>query len=331
MAVLLPGAAPRRARAEALRAARAHRRRRDDRLVLRQHVRHAGRLPLLPRPRRARALRQVRSSTFIDRVADGYAASLRRVLPFRAGRSSAACAVLARRGGVGGGALAEHVLPRDRRVDGAHLRPPRAGHLAGRRRPARSPTMGKTLAGRAARRGTSSWCSPTSGSPNNARSAMTSPNDGPHMGFIRLALVDPEKRKLSQREIAGPDARRSWSSTIPGVEFLQWPGGLVASVFANGYIAPLVVEVRSDNLAELDEQAKAVAEVARTVPGVRDVRVSLPERLPGDPRGHQARRGGHGRVSAREPRRRPRSTRRSATSTPRASGSTRTTASRTTS
>ena len=27
----------------------------------------------------------------------------------------------------------------------------------------------------------------------------------------------------------------------PGVEFLQWPGGLVASVFANGYIAPMVV------------------------------------------------------------------------------------------
>jgi len=30
------------------------------------------------------------------------------------------------------------------------------------------------------------------GSPENARSAMTSPNDGPHMGFIRVALVDQE-------------------------------------------------------------------------------------------------------------------------------------------
>ncbi len=29
------------------------------------------------------------------------------------------------------------------------------------------------------------------GSPGNARSAMTSPNNGPHMGFIRVALVDP--------------------------------------------------------------------------------------------------------------------------------------------
>jgi multidrug efflux pump subunit AcrB len=112
------------------------------------------------------------------------------------------------------------------------------------------------------------------GSPNNARSAMTSPNNGPHMGFLRIALSDPDKRKLSQREIADR-SREILNRHFPGVEFLQWPGGLVASVFANGYIAPLVLEVRGDNLAEIETQAKAVAEVARTVPGVRDVRVSL--------------------------------------------------------
>ena len=61
-------------------------------------------------------------------------------------------------------------------------------------------------------------------------------------------------------------------------------------MFANGYIAPLVVEVRGDNLDELDEQAKAVAEVARTVPGVRDVGSSLADRLPRGPRRHRSRR-----------------------------------------
>jgi hypothetical protein len=40
------------------------------------------------------------------------------------------------------------------------------------------------------------------GSPENARSAMTSPNDGPHMGFIRVALVDQEHRCRRAREIA---------------------------------------------------------------------------------------------------------------------------------
>jgi multidrug efflux pump subunit AcrB len=111
------------------------------------------------------------------------------------------------------------------------------------------------------------------GSPGNARSAMTSPNWGPHMGFIRLELVPTEARKLSQREIS--DRMRVILDThFPGVDFLQWPGGLVASVFSNGYFAPMVAEVRSDNLDELDGQARAVAEVARTVPGVRDVWVT---------------------------------------------------------
>jgi multidrug efflux pump subunit AcrB len=108
------------------------------------------------------------------------------------------------------------------------------------------------------------------GSPGNARSAMTSPNWGPHMGFIRLALTDPEERSLSQREIAD-QIRAILNKDYPGVEFLQWPGGLVASVFSNGYIAPLAVEVRGENLDQLAERARAVAEVARTVPGVRDV------------------------------------------------------------
>ncbi len=111
------------------------------------------------------------------------------------------------------------------------------------------------------------------GSPGNARSAMTSPNWGPHMGFIRLELVPTEERKLSQRDVSDR-IRAILARHYPGVDFLQWPGGLVASVFSNGFFAPVVLEVRSDNLEELDAQAKAVAEVARTVGGVRDVWVT---------------------------------------------------------
>jgi multidrug efflux pump subunit AcrB len=103
---------------------------------------------------------------------------------------------------------------------------------------------------------------------------MTSPNAGPHMGFIRLALLDADHRKLSQREIADR-MRAILTRGYPGVEFLQWPGGLVASVFSNGYVAPLVVELGADSLEELDRQSKAVAEVARSVPGIRDVYPSV--------------------------------------------------------
>jgi multidrug efflux pump subunit AcrB len=112
------------------------------------------------------------------------------------------------------------------------------------------------------------------GSPENARSAMTSTNDGPHMGFIRVALVEPEHRKHSQQQIADL-MRQLLNDRYPGVEFLQWPGGLVASVFSNGYYAPIAVELQNDNLDSLEEQGKTVAAVARTVGGVRDVRVEL--------------------------------------------------------
>ena len=120
------------------------------------------------------------------------------------------------------------------------------------------------------------------GAPNNARAALASPNAGPHQGFIRVQLSDAETRKahhLTQREVADK-SRVLLQKAFPGVEFLQYPGGLVASVFANGYNAPIVVEVRGDNLEELDQNAYEVAEVARTVPGVRDVYPTLELRYP---------------------------------------------------
>ena len=117
------------------------------------------------------------------------------------------------------------------------------------------------------------------GSPSKARSAMTSPNMGTHQGFILVELSEPAKRKLDQREIADR-MRELLQHTYPGVEFLQAPGGLVASVFSNGYIAPLVVEVRGDDLDAILDQSKAVAEVARSVPGIRDVYVRLENDYP---------------------------------------------------
>jgi multidrug efflux pump subunit AcrB len=117
------------------------------------------------------------------------------------------------------------------------------------------------------------------GTPQNARAAIVSPNSAPNTGFLRLSFVEPEKRKLSQPEIA-TRVRAILTRDFPGVEVLQYPGGLVASVFANGYTAPFVVEVRGDNLAEMDAQADAIAQVARTIPGIRDVRTSLQNDYP---------------------------------------------------
>ena len=112
------------------------------------------------------------------------------------------------------------------------------------------------------------------GSPAKARSAMNSPNDGPHMGFIRVELTDAEERKQTQTEL-GEAARHVLDEAFPGVETRQAPGGLVASVFGNGYLAPLVVEVRGDDLDELRKNAEKVVQVAREVPGLRDPFIAL--------------------------------------------------------
>lgn len=112
------------------------------------------------------------------------------------------------------------------------------------------------------------------GSPSKARSKMNSANLGPHMGFVRVALAPPEERQLSQREIADR-MREILGRRFPGVEFLQAPGGLATSVFLDGFAAPLVVRLYGDDLEVLDRQSRAVAEVARGVAGIRDVRTTL--------------------------------------------------------
>jgi multidrug efflux pump subunit AcrB len=212
-----------------------------------------------------------RVAALIDALAAAYAAILRRVLPFRA-VVIGACVVL-----VGASVYAATRLPTaffpeiDESMERIYVRVAPGSSLADATR--LIDDMGETVR-RELPPGLVELVLTNVGSPQNARSAMTSPNAGPHMGFLRLLLSDPRKRHLTQRQIADR-TRAILNRHYPGVEFLQWPGGLVASVFSNGYIAPLVVEVRGDSLEAINQQAHAVAEVARTVPGVRDLYPSL--------------------------------------------------------
>jgi len=210
-------------------------------------------------------------AALIDRLADGYARALRRLLPHR-WVVVAGSAVL-----VLGSALAAARLPStffpeiDEGMDMIYVR--FAPGIALEQAAAQITAMGRTLS-RELPAGSVEMVIANLGTPQNARSAIVSPNVGPHTGFLRLAFSDPEARALSQSQLA-VRAREILTRAFPGVETLQYPGGLVASVFANGYIAPLVVEVRGDKLDQLDADATAIAEVARTVPGLRDVRSTL--------------------------------------------------------
>ena len=208
---------------------------------------------------------------FIDGVADRYASALRRVLPHRF-EVIAASVVLVVASGWTAGRLPSTFFPEiDESMDMIYVRFTPGISLDGATEKINA--MAKALSDELPQ-GSVQMVIANLGTPQNARSAIVSPNVGPHTGFLRLAFSDPEERRMSQGEIAAK-AREILAREFPGVETLQYPGGLVASVFANGYTAPVVVEVRSDKLDELDTQAKLVAEIARSIPGVRDVRTSL--------------------------------------------------------
>ncbi|HXW96318.1 MAG TPA: efflux RND transporter permease subunit, partial [Gemmatimonadales bacterium] len=171
-----------------------------------------------------------RVERFIDSVADGYAGLLRRVLPFRAWVIGG-CALLTAGAVWAAGRLPSTFFPEiDESMELVYVRLAPGTSLEDSAR--KIAEMGKLLSEKLPK-GDVELVLTNVGSPTNARAAMTSPNNGPHMGFIQLALVDPEKRKLSQREISDR-MREILVKHYPGVEFLQWPGGLVASVFANG-------------------------------------------------------------------------------------------------
>jgi multidrug efflux pump subunit AcrB len=207
----------------------------------------------------------------IDRLADGYATLLRRVLPLRT-TILACAAVLVVGSGVLAARLPSTFFPdTDESMETIYVRFTPGTSLE--EASATLSKMGKALS-KELPRGSVELVLSNIGSPNNARAIITSPNFAPHMGFLRVQFADAERRARSQTELANL-SRRILNHEFPGVQVLEAPGGLVASVFLNGYIAPLVLEVRGDHLEQIAEQADAVADVARHVRGVRDVRVTL--------------------------------------------------------
>ncbi len=208
---------------------------------------------------------------FIDRIADAYSITLRRVLPFRWTIVGAA-GVLVAASGWAASRLPSTFFPEiDESMDMMYVR--FAPGISVQDAAKQLTAMGRALSEELPK-GTVQMVVANVGMPQNARSLLVSPNVAPNTGYLRVAFSDPEKRQLTQGQIAAK-AREILTREFPGVEVLQYPGGLVASVFANGYTAPLVVEVAHDDLGQLDEAARAVADVARTIPGIRDVRESL--------------------------------------------------------
>jgi len=213
---------------------------------------------------------------FIDWIADSYARTLRSVLSYRAA-VVAASLVLVCAAGWAAARLPSTFFPEiDESMDTLYVR--LAPGISVSDAAHTMAELGKTIT-RELPPGTVEMSIANIGMPQNARALLTNTNVAPNTGTLQLAFSDAERRSISQAELA-VKIREIVEREFPGVEVLQYPGGLVASVFANGYTAPFVVEVHNDNLAELNEEAQAVAQVARSVPGVRDVKVSLQNDYP---------------------------------------------------
>jgi multidrug efflux pump subunit AcrB len=208
---------------------------------------------------------------FIDGVADGYSRTLRAVLPYRSLIVGVSLLLVVASGWAASRLPSTFFPDIDESMDMMYVR--FAPGISVEDAAQKMTEMGQAVS-RGLPEGTVQMVVANVGMPQNARSLLVSPNVAPNTGYLRLAFSDPEERKLSQTEIAAK-AREILTRQFPGVEVLQYPGGLVASVFANGYTAPFVVELENDNLAELDEETRAVADVARSIPGIRDVRESL--------------------------------------------------------
>jgi multidrug efflux pump subunit AcrB len=212
----------------------------------------------------------------IDRIADGYSRLLRRVLPYRMTIIAASALLVAGAGWVAARLPSTFFPDIDESMDTLYVRTAPGVSVADAAKTMAE--MGKAI-GRELPPGTVEMSIANNGMPQNARALLTNTNVAPNTGTLQLAFSEAEKRSSSQADLA-KKIREIMKREFPGVEVLQYPGGLVASVFANGYTAPLVVEVHNDNLAELNEETQAVAEIARSIGGVRDVKVSLQNDYP---------------------------------------------------
>jgi multidrug efflux pump subunit AcrB len=212
-----------------------------------------------------------RVEAVIDRLADGYSHGLRHAIPHKAAIVIASFALVLASGWAATRLPSTFFPAIDESMDQIYVR--FAPGVSIGEASAKIGAMAKALE-RELPEGSVKMVIANVGMPQNARALLVSPNVAPNTGFLRVAFSDPEERKVSQEELAN-QARAILTKDFPGVETLEAPGGLVASVFANGYPAPLVVEVRGENLEKLQQQSLAIAEVARSVAGVRDVKTSL--------------------------------------------------------
>ena len=104
-------------------------------------------------------------------------------------------------------------------------------------------------------------------------SAIWSQNTGPHMGWIRVRLIDPGDRELSSDALM-EKLRPRLLQEFPGVRIFFVSGGIVRMLISFGYDNPIDVEILGYDFKAGQKLADQVAALIRQTPGAKDVRVS---------------------------------------------------------
>jgi CzcA family heavy metal efflux pump len=117
------------------------------------------------------------------------------------------------------------------------------------------------------------------GLPSGSVSAIYSQNTGPHMGWIRVRLVDPGERKLSSDALM-EKLRPRLLQEFPGVKIFFTSGGIVSRLISFGYETPIDVEILGYDLKISEKLAEEVAAIVRSTQGAKDVRISREQDYP---------------------------------------------------
>ncbi len=117
------------------------------------------------------------------------------------------------------------------------------------------------------------------------RTAMFSPNSGPHAGNLQVNLVPKDKRPLS--DVASMEAvRKSLRDSLPGIQTYFSSGGIVKRILNFGSAAPIDVEILGYDLDVSSAYGKQVLAAMRQLtdddgkPLLTDVQLSREEDYP---------------------------------------------------
>jgi hydrophobe/amphiphile efflux-1 (HAE1) family protein len=117
------------------------------------------------------------------------------------------------------------------------------------------------------------------------RTALFSPNSGPHSGNLQVNLVPRSERPLSDVAYA-EKVRAAFGAQFPGTSIVFFTGGIVKRILTFGSSAPIDVEILGYDLDEAARYARTVAAKLRQLsdadgkPLLTDVQISREENYP---------------------------------------------------